>query len=160
MRYILGMTYESLRQQLPELRKEAVDWRRREAEAGARAASLERAAGAIEALLGPSEPPGPELPGVVEAAPLHERLVGVAAVRAVMEHQPERIWRPRHIHDELVKRGWLTGAAKFPLRGTEAAINRLWHNGEIERVDTGRYRIKQKEAQNADREPEGSLSIT
>jgi hypothetical protein len=154
------MDYEALRKQLPDLKKDAAEWRRKEAEAGARAASIERIAEGIEALLGPLPSPGPRLPGLGDP-PENEKLVGVAAVRAVMGERPERIWRAAEIHKQLEARGWLTGDAKFPLRGTEAAINRLWRGGEIERVDKGRYRYKLgEEAENADREPAGSLSYT
>jgi hypothetical protein len=69
---------------------------------------------------------------------------GIGAVRRVISEEPDRPWKAGEVHDELVKRGWISEAAQFPQRGTEAAINRLWHGGELERVDRGRYRATPK----------------
>jgi hypothetical protein len=66
---------------------------------------------------------------------------GMEAVRRVMREGGD--WNAREIHAELEKRGWVSPDAKFPIRATEAAINRLYRvTNEIEKVGRGRYRYK------------------
>lgn len=65
---------------------------------------------------------------------------GMEAVRRIMREGG--VWGGRDILDELVRRGWASPNAKFPIRATEAAINRLWKLGELEKVSRGRYRYK------------------
>jgi chromosome segregation ATPase len=70
------------------------------------------------------------------------RLRGIEAVRAVLEEEPDRVWRPKDVHAVLQDRGWLSGA-KSGIALTEGAINRLWKKTEeVERVAKGRYRWK------------------
>jgi hypothetical protein len=70
------------------------------------------------------------------------RLTGIAAVRAVLQEEPQREWRPRDVHGILRERGWVSGA-KSGVALTESALNRLWRQtGEVERPQPGRYRWK------------------
>jgi succinoglycan biosynthesis transport protein ExoP len=69
------------------------------------------------------------------------RLVGIAAVRAVMREQPDRAWNARDVHSVLEERRWLSPTAQRPLRGTEAAINRLMKRGELIKISPGRYKL-------------------
>jgi hypothetical protein len=66
---------------------------------------------------------------------------GMEAVRRVMREVGGDL-NAREVHAHLENRGWVSPEAKFPLRGTEAAINRLYRMGELERVSRGRYRYK------------------
>ena len=70
-----------------------------------------------------------------------EMLRGIAAVRTVMQENPERVWKAREVHDVLEQRGWISPGAQHPMRGTEAAINRLIKRGELDRIRPGRYRV-------------------
>jgi hypothetical protein len=141
--------YESLRALLPSLKRDAAEWRQKQAEAGSRAMSLERAAKSIQELLGPDESPGTPFPDL-EPQRQNGRLLGVAAVRALLREDPDRVWGASEIHKQLEARGWLNEEAKHPQKGTEAAVNRLWRGGEVQRVDRGRYRLSQKEHQDDD----------
>jgi hypothetical protein len=74
------------------------------------------------------------------------RMSGIAAVRAVLQEGPGEQWRPRDVHDVLVKRGWVSGAESGASL-TESALYRLWQRGEVERVSRGVYRWKGNSAQ-------------
>ena len=68
--------------------------------------------------------------------------MGTPAIRRLLrESAGTRIWTARTLYQELEKRGWLSAEAQHPLRGVEAAINRMWKREEIERVGPGRYRL-------------------
>jgi hypothetical protein len=72
---------------------------------------------------------------------LGRRLRGVAAVRAVLQEDPAREWRPRDLHAELGARGWQSrtgGEAAV----TQAALHRLLTRGEVDRTAPGLYRWK------------------
>jgi len=136
------MNLESLVQQLPNLRAEAKRWREQETEAARKAEGYEEIIRGVENVIGTpaavavANAPVPEV-AIEDGAP---SLRGIGAVRrAVLEH-PGRIWKAKEIHAELERRGWISPGAGHPLRGTEAAINRLWKRGELDRVDAGRYR--------------------
>ena len=144
------MGYESLIAALPGLKDELARERQRLREVSHRVASLERAIEGIEGLTGlrtvlihtPFEPAHDAAPTL---AGENGAMRGIAAVRAVIEEHPGRVWRAREIHDVLEQRGWISEGAQHTLRGTEAAINRLIHRGELEKVDRGRYRLRAKE---------------
>jgi len=73
-------------------------------------------------------------------------LLGIAAVRAVIREEPNRVWTPREVHTVLEDRGWLSHEAQHPVAGTEAAVARLLRKGDIVRVGRGRYRWAGQEA--------------
>lgn len=132
------MDLDVLTTQLPALEAELVEWRRREQEAGSRADNLERIIEGIKGL-------APE--AVIETPPASENgtsLRGIAAIRAVVSEHPERIWTARDVHNVLEQREWLSPHAQHPLRGTEAAINRLITRGELERLRPGRYKATEE----------------
>ncbi len=136
-----GVSYEALIEQLPDLRRDLNRLRTKKAEIDARVAHLEGIVEGIEGLRGPDEEsPGLELPGLSEESERPARLRGIAAVRQVMSER-DQVWSAKEIHSVLESRGWLSPDAKHPLRGTEAAINWLWHAGEITKVSSGRYRF-------------------
>lgn len=138
------MDMEALSSQLPELRKEAARLREQENTARQKAENIERIIEGIEGLGAPSR--ATEMPAEVSAPqPTLAELNGsgprgIAAVRRVVLEGRERVWKARDVHAVLEQRGWLSSGAKHPLRGTEAAINRLVHRGELERTRPGRYR--------------------
>jgi hypothetical protein len=154
------MKLDDLARELPALREEAKKWHKTADEARARAQGLDQIIRGIERATGLSaaspqrqqeaereSPPEPQ----DGAQPSSDgALVGIAAVRRVMMEQPDKIWRARDVHEELERRGWVSDRASHPLRGTEAAINRLWRRGQIERVRTGRYRVTEVMRQNGD----------
>jgi hypothetical protein len=76
-----------------------------------------------------------------EPATPHPPRRGNDAVLTLMQEQ-QRIWTARELHDELDRRGWINPDAAHPLRGTEAAINRLHRSGKVEKLGRGRYRAK------------------
>jgi hypothetical protein len=137
------MELEALISQLPALEAEAAECRRQEQEAAARAEHLERI---IEGIRGLTSTRADQRFSLFEAeAPMAENdgasLRGIAAVRRVMLEHPDRVWKARDVHTQLEQRGWVSPDAQHPLRGTEAAINRLWKRGELDKVRTGRYRV-------------------
>lgn len=136
------MNLESLAQQLPHLRAEAKRWREQEVEAARKAEGYEAIIHGVENVIGaPPAVAGASAPEVVtelSGTPGHR---GIGAVRRVMLEHPTRTWKAKEIHAELERRGWISPGAGHPLRGTEAAINRLWKRGELDRVDAGRYRV-------------------
>jgi hypothetical protein len=67
--------------------------------------------------------------------------VGLNAIRAVLKEDPDRVWSAGDLHQLLESRGWVTGAARNALHGTRTGLYRLWQNGEVEKMDTGRYRL-------------------
>jgi hypothetical protein len=72
----------------------------------------------------------------------HRRVTGIDAVRALLQEEPDREWRPREVHQILRDRGWISGA-KSGAAITESALNRLWRRtDEVERTRPGRYRWK------------------
>ena len=137
------MDMESLAQQLPHLRAEATRWREQEAEAARKAEGYEAIIRGVESVIdappavATAIAPAPEIVAESNGTPGPR---GIAAVRRVMLEHPARIWRAKEIHAELERNGWISAVAQHPLRGTEAAINRLWKRGEVDRVGAGRYR--------------------
>lgn len=137
------MDMESLTQQLPALRAESKRWREQEAEAARKAEGFEAIIRGVENVIG-----APAAEAVASASSPAEVVAdskgdgprGIAAVRLIMLQHPDRIWKARDIHAQLEQRGWISPAAQHPQRGTEAAINRLWKRGEVDRVGAGRYR--------------------
>jgi hypothetical protein len=132
---------DRLRGQVPDMRAEADDLHREAAKLEQRAAHIERIIEGIEGLTGPTPSPGPPLFDETSENGA-DKPRGIGAVRRVMRESPSRVWRAKDVHRVLEQRGWLSPEAKFPLRGTEAAINRLWKAKELDRVGSGRYRIK------------------
>jgi hypothetical protein len=127
-----GFDVESLRRGLPWLRQQARASRAREAHEASRAQAFERLVETIELILGIDSEP---------IEPTEKQLRGGEAALTVMREQ-DRQWTARQVHEELERRGWVSPDARHPLRGTEAAINRLWRAGEIEKLGRGRYRAK------------------
>jgi hypothetical protein len=125
--------------QLPWLRARAHELRAIEAEAVRWARVYEQAVASIEEIFGFSPDVGgarPDLdPGTVDGRSRR----GSAAVLAVMTEY-DQIWTAREVYEELDRRGWISPNVQHPLRGVEAAINRLWRAGKIERLGRGRYR--------------------
>ena len=60
------------------------------------------------------------------------------AVLGVMRTQNQG-WTAREVFTALERRGW-TPPVAHPLRGVEAAINRLYRSGKVEKLGRGRYR--------------------
>jgi hypothetical protein len=139
------MDYKELAPHLDQLRADLRRELLRQEEVDARVAYLTKVIEGIEGLLGPEAPPGPELPGLTgeptqkNGAP--PTLVGTKAIRAIMKENPHP-WRPKEIYKLLARRGWLSPNARDPRRGVEAALNRMWRSGEIERLGPGRYQYK------------------
>lgn len=139
------MNLEALVEQLPTLRAEANRWREQEAESRRKAEGYEEIVRGVENLVGApgaastASSPKPEVVNNSEGSP-----TGIAAVRRVILEQPERIWRARDLHSVLEQRQWISPGAQVPLRGTEAAINRLMHAGELERTQPGYYRATEQ----------------
>jgi hypothetical protein len=126
-----GFVHDIQMDLLRRYREQARHWREREAEDATHALKYEKAAEGIEALIGSeAERPKPS-----------ETLRGGDAVLAVMREK-DQIWTARQVHEELERRGWISADVAHPLRGTEAAINRLWKAGKVERLGRGRYRFK------------------
>jgi hypothetical protein len=145
------MEMQPLVDQLPALRKEVEDWRKREEEARAKRQGLQQVIRGIEQLAGVERPPSPNettdlFGGRREATEKagQKKIRGTNAVRRVISTDPDRAWRVGEVHGELVKNGWVSENAQFPERGTEAAINRLWRQTELERVAKGRYKATPK----------------
>jgi hypothetical protein len=116
-------------------REQAQAQRAIEAAAAAKALRWETSVQGFEELLrmaGVSEP---------DAGDAVETVRGGEAVLTVMREN-ERIWTAREVHEELERRGWTNLDVSHPLRGTEAAINRLWKAEKIEKLSRGRYRAK------------------
>ena len=135
------MDLDSLTQQLPHLRAEAKRLREEEAEAARKAEGYEAIIRGVESVIGaPAAEARTTAPASEAVIANGEGPRGIAAVRLVMLEHPDRIWKARDIHAQLEQRGWISPGAQHPLRGTEAAVNRLWKRGEIDRVDAGRYR--------------------
>lgn len=137
------MNLETLVEQLPTIRAEAKRWREQEAEARRKAEGYEEIIRGLENVIGAPpvvEASAPE-PEVVKDTNGTGSLRGIGAVRKVMLEHPERAWAARDIHTVMESRQWISPKAQHPLRGTEAAINRLMHRGEIEKVRPGRYRV-------------------
>ncbi len=134
------MDIETLISQLPSLRGEAARLREEEALARRRAENLERIIEGVEGLMDRTTVSAGSEVAPTETHTPGDGPRGIAAVRRVMLEHPARIWKAKEIHAELERQGWISPAAQHPLRGTEAAINRLWKRGEVDRVDAGRYR--------------------
>lgn len=64
------------------------------------------------------------------------------AVLAVMRTQNQG-WNARQVFVALERRGW-SPPVQHPLRGVEAAMNRLNRAGKVEKLGRGRYRAKPK----------------
>jgi hypothetical protein len=140
---------EELSTIVPDMRTEARDLRSQAAELEGRADNLDRIADGIEGLRGVKPHlPTDALPGIRDHS---DDLRGIAAVRTVMGESPTRTWKARDVHRILEQRGWISPEAKHPLRGTEAAINRLWRAEEIERIGPGRYRYTSNAEEELDR---------
>jgi hypothetical protein len=140
-----------LREWLPALEEAAVLREHLVADLQREAAGLREAANGIRQALGlPGSEPTPDTPdGALprvdaDNTPQYRPApgaLGMDAVRRVM--RTGGVWSAPEIHKELERRGWVSRAAKHPLRATEAAINRLYRDKkEIEKVERGRYRWK------------------
>jgi hypothetical protein len=132
------MDFQALTEQLPSLRAEAQRWRQEAAEATAKAENIEHIIRGIEGLTGELQPSGLTREAAQNGSARSDTggLRGIAAVRSVMRSDPSRVWRARDVHEIME----ISPGAQHPLRGTEAAINRLMHRGELVKLDAGRYR--------------------
>lgn len=124
-----------LPRKLEKLRQKAAEARDREAAARAEAEELERR------LHKRAAKAGIELGGAAPAGKEGGRppLRGVAAIRAVVDAEPERIWSAAAIQEKLEAKGWVSPDAVHRRQGIEAAISRLVRGGELRRVERGRY---------------------
>ncbi len=135
------MDYAALEPHLHELKLDLRAELARKAEIDTRVASLQSAIDGIEGLIGPQPDQGPQIPGMESRAKTNGKLVGTPAIRELMRESPAtEVWSPRALYKSLAQRSWLSEESQHPLRGVEAAINRMWKRGEIERVSPGRYR--------------------
>ena len=130
------MTSELLPPKLDKLRERAALARARELEARAEAERLERKLRKRAAKLGLEIPiaTSGSLGRTETTAP-----TGVAAIRALVLVEPERVWSAGDIQACLEERGWVSDGAKHRRQGIEAAISRLVRAGELQRVARGRY---------------------
>jgi len=140
------MDYSGLRPHLKDLRADLRTELERKARTDARVAYLQQTIEGIEGLIGPEPERGPSLPGLAEEEPATtngQPPYGTQAIRMVLGESPGRTWKAKEIYGILEQRGWLSPSAQHPLRGVEAAINRMWRTKELARVSPGQYRLRE-----------------
>jgi hypothetical protein len=63
---------------------------------------------------------------------------GREAVRAIINEDPTRQWRPPDVLDALIERGW---ADEDDLHSVQVSLSRMFRNEELERPRRGVYRL-------------------
>ncbi len=153
------MDLDALIAQLPDLKAEAARERQRAKEVTARADALDRVIRGIEALIPSSDARQQSLSltredseciagdGTMESQEPSENahLQGIEAVRKVISQVPDRLWRPRDVHEVLEQRGWISTTNQAPIRSTGVAMHRMAKRGELVKVGRGLFRMPETE---------------